>query len=179
MDYHIHYNNLIISRLLLKIIRINERKSGIYYESHHILPKSLNGKGWTHSYNHSNIVILTPKEHFIAHYLLTKIYPGNPKIIYAFWAMCNGNNKYRSYNISARTFSEARRLFNSCSPMKNKKHNILSKNKTSKSVKNYWDSPEGLIRKRIKEKCPNCNLISNPSNIKRHLKKCKAVILLL
>lgn len=46
---------------------------GNYYESHHILPKSLFPL-W--SKRKSNIVLLTAREHFFIHQLLTKIYPG-------------------------------------------------------------------------------------------------------
>jgi hypothetical protein len=38
-----------------------------YYENHHIIPKSLGGAN-----NTENLVLLTAKEHFLAHWLLTK-----------------------------------------------------------------------------------------------------------
>jgi hypothetical protein len=40
----------------------------VYYEKHHILPKSLGGTNL-----HSNLVLLTPKEHYVCHLLLTKM----------------------------------------------------------------------------------------------------------
>lgn len=61
------------------------RRDGNYYESHHILPKCLNG-----SDKKENRVLLTAKEHYICHKLLTYIYKGNRKIINAFY--------YMSYN---------------------------------------------------------------------------------
>jgi hypothetical protein len=39
-----------------------------YYEKHHIIPKSLNGNN-----DNDNIIKLTAKEHFIVHWLLTKM----------------------------------------------------------------------------------------------------------
>lgn len=36
-----------------------------------------------------NLVVLTPKEHFLCHYLLTKVYPDNDSIVVAFSIMCN------------------------------------------------------------------------------------------
>ena len=42
-----------------------------YYESHHIIPKSIGG-----SDINSNLVLLTYREHIIAHYLLIKIVEG-------------------------------------------------------------------------------------------------------
>ena len=43
-----------------------------YSEIHHIVPKSLGG----HKTDPSNLVSLTAREHFIAHFLLAKIYGG-------------------------------------------------------------------------------------------------------
>jgi len=54
-------------------LAIKKRKvpvDGEYYESHHILPKSIFPK---YKSNKSNLVYLTPKEHFICHLLLTKM----------------------------------------------------------------------------------------------------------
>lgn len=48
----------------------------------------------------SNIVSLTPEEHYTAHLLLVKIYPANSSLIYAANMMCVpiGDNLYRSKN---------------------------------------------------------------------------------
>ncbi len=46
-------------------------KKGEYYEKHHIIPKSQGGDNSKH-----NLVLLTAREHFIAHMLLAKIYGG-------------------------------------------------------------------------------------------------------
>lgn len=53
-------------------------------QKHHIVPKSLGG-----SNNKTNLVHLTFREHFIAHWLLTKMCDGDnkKKMHYAFWAM--------------------------------------------------------------------------------------------
>lgn len=44
----------------------------------------------------SNLTVLTAREHFLVHYILTRIYPDNPKIWYAFAAMCylKNDNRY-------------------------------------------------------------------------------------
>ena len=54
-----------------------------YVEDHHIYPKCLNG-----SNDRANMVFLTASEHFVAHQLLAKIYPGNSKFINACSLMC-------------------------------------------------------------------------------------------
>lgn len=60
--YNNWYNNIIINR-------INNPLINKYGERHHIIPKSLGG-----SDSANNIVKLTPKEHYICHLLLIKIY---------------------------------------------------------------------------------------------------------
>lgn len=45
----------------------NRSNVEIYMEKHHIIPKSLGGT------DYENIVLLTAKEHFVAHHLLTKM----------------------------------------------------------------------------------------------------------
>lgn len=73
MNYSKIYDNLIEKRLTIVI------ENG---ESHHILPKCLGG---TNSID--NLVTLTYREHFIAHRLLSKIYPNNYKLKYAVYMM--------------------------------------------------------------------------------------------
>lgn len=66
------------------------KNNNIYYENHHIIPKCINGDN-----SKNNQILLTPREHFLAHWLLIKIYPQEKKLIYAFNAFCQvgGNNK--------------------------------------------------------------------------------------
>ena len=92
MDYKKYYESLILSRQLLD----RKKGNGIYYESHHILPRSLGGTN-----EKENLVLLTFKEHFIAHLLLTKCYEAESrkKMIYAFWMMCNSKHKNLSSNM--------------------------------------------------------------------------------
>ena len=71
MDYLYKYKALIRSAKTDIKIRRLAKKSGAYYESHHIIPKSVGGSN--RSYNK---VLLTPREHFIAHRLLYKLCEG-------------------------------------------------------------------------------------------------------
>lgn len=64
-----HYDRL--------IERARIRKLEGYVEKHHILPKCIGG-----SNDKTNIVSLTPEEHYVAHQLLVKIYPGVQGLIY-------------------------------------------------------------------------------------------------
>ena len=66
--YHCIYFN-IINKALSENRSYNNK---IYYENHHILPTSLYGPN-------DNTVLLTAKEHFVCHWLLTKFTSGDDK----------------------------------------------------------------------------------------------------
>lgn len=65
MNYLKNYNKLCVSRRLMN----RKKGDGVYYESHHIKPKWLGGGD-----DRNNLVLLTAREHYIAHYLLFKHY---------------------------------------------------------------------------------------------------------
>ena len=106
----------------------------VYYENHHILPKCLRGKG-----EENNLVLLTAREHFVAHKLLTYIYKGNYKIYHAFHLMTFMNK--RKYGITSRDYAYAIELFRQIpkdnSGEKNpmfRKTTVLLSDGTSKSI---------------------------------------------
>lgn len=73
------------------IEKAKQRDKPIVYESHHIIPKSLGG-----SNEKDNISFLSPREHFIAHALLTKMVTNKKhkrSMAYAFTRMKVSNNK--------------------------------------------------------------------------------------
>ncbi len=89
MNYQLIYNAIIDKgngRTKVKIGTANY----VYYEYHHKIPKCVGGTD-----EKSNIVCLTPEEHWVAHLLLVKMYPGNDKLVFACQAMsmAGGNNK--------------------------------------------------------------------------------------
>lgn len=59
---------------LIKTRQNRVKDSLVYYEKHHILPKSMGG-----SDNNDNLIWLTPREHFIAHLLLVKFTTGKAR----------------------------------------------------------------------------------------------------
>lgn len=75
MDYKRIYNELCQRGLL-------ERNINGYCEKHHIIPKCMGGTN-----DKSNIAVLTYREHYLAHYLLTKIYKEQSGVNYAFLCM--------------------------------------------------------------------------------------------
>lgn len=188
MNYKLQYDKLISSRLLIKESRIKLLKSGEYFELHHIIPKCLGGGGKQRQYKHPNLVLLTAREHFIAHLLLFKIYPDEYKIASAFWRICNSNKN----NIpSSRMYQEIKfqlsRLlklqYKTKKPieltMLGKNHSSESKKDIGNSLKEYWNSPIGLLRKKNKTTeqmlsktpiiCPHCGKESRSmGNMKQH-----------
>ena len=78
--YRRTYYNLIKTRRELNRVKSEEE----YFERHHIIPRSLGGNN-----SNENLVLLTPKEHFIAHLLLPKftVGEGRSKMIRARWYM--------------------------------------------------------------------------------------------
>lgn len=59
-----------------------------YVEIHHIVPKCIGG-----SDESSNLVALTAREHFLAHWLLSKIHSDNVSLTYAWNMMCVGRTQ--------------------------------------------------------------------------------------
>lgn len=85
MDYKEHYDKLISTR------KLRERVTGVYYERHHIVPTSMGGE-----HSEENLVYLTAREHFIAHWLLWRIHR-NRKMSTAFILMCRKTTSSRAY----------------------------------------------------------------------------------
>jgi len=96
MDYRKVYDAI--------IVKSRNRELTGYKEVHHVIPKCLGGAD-----KKENLAKLTAREHFICHWLLSRLYPTNRKLAFAFFAMCNqhGSNQER-YIPSSRVYEEAR-----------------------------------------------------------------------
>ncbi|MLU53259.1 HNH endonuclease [Salmonella enterica subsp. enterica] len=79
------------------------RKSG--YEIHHIIAQNMGG-----SDHPNNLVLLTPKEHYLAHHILARLYGGG--LSFAFWRMTNGKKGRTGLNqpATARQYATAKAL---------------------------------------------------------------------
>lgn len=60
-----------------------------YFEFHHIVPKCMGGDE-----SEDNYIALTAREHFLAHYLLIKIYPNDYKLGIAFGMFCMNKHNF-------------------------------------------------------------------------------------
>lgn len=78
-----------------------------YTERHHILPRSLGGTD-----NATNLVDLTAREHFICHWLLTKMHTGEArgKMINALYLM-QGKNQYQDRYINSKVYETLRKEY--------------------------------------------------------------------
>lgn len=85
MNYNYHYS-LLVSRARNRILE------GVV-ERHHVIPKCLGGID-----DLSNIVALTPEEHFLAHQLLCKMHPNEPKLVFAMHMMTANKYGHRNNN---------------------------------------------------------------------------------
>lgn len=74
-------------------------------EKHHIVPKCIGGGNKA-----DNIVTLTYREHTLAHWLLVRIHPGNPKLAYAFDKMVKGGVKSKHPKLTHGMVNEAKGL---------------------------------------------------------------------
>lgn len=90
-----------------RIKRRHTHENYIYYENHHVIPRSLGGLD-----NQDNLVLLTPKEHFLCHYLLCKMLPENSiewnKLVRAFTFMYSSTTNQHRY-VNSRLYESARK----------------------------------------------------------------------
>ena len=106
MNYQKLYENIIQkakSEIRKKLNKTNINY--VYYEIHHIIPHCMNGGEET-----DNLVLLTAREHFVIHKILTLIYPKNLKILFSFSMMSKMKNKKIIYKISSRDYENGKKL---------------------------------------------------------------------
>lgn len=74
-----------------------------YSETHHIKPRCMGGDD-----SEDNLVVLTAREHFLAHYLLVKMNPDNHKLLFAFMGMGMGIKKNCNRYMNSRLYEKYR-----------------------------------------------------------------------
>lgn len=132
MNYQKIYNDL--------ISRAQARESLTEYkETHHIIPRCMGG-----SDDKENLVELTGREHFIAHWLLCKMYD-TPGLKKAFGLMCL-TGKNRSYKISSQLYELGRRRLSEAAI--GREVSIETREKISRALKGRKFTKEHLARMR-------------------------------
>lgn len=155
MNYEKIYNAI--------IKKARERTIDEYTESHHIIPKCLNGTD-----DKTNLVNLTPEEHFLCHVLLVKVYPNDKNLILAVSKMCQplfGRRKRKLYGWLKRMFSA--RMREIASGSKNSQHGTFWANDGSVTKKFKKDEtlPDGWKLGR--------RIVTEDKPYNRYYKKCK------
>jgi hypothetical protein len=149
------YDNIIINAISRGWTR---KSSPVYTEKHHIIPKSLNGTNCK-----KNLVFLTAREHFICHWLLTKMVTDQYK-----YKMYKALHKMTQNHSGQRYFSstqyEIARKYNSICMKENnpskrddvkkkisiahlgKKATEETKSKMSKNNSKYWLGKQNVFK---------------------------------
>jgi hypothetical protein len=148
------YTNIYFN--IIKSAQIRDLLSG-YSEKHHIIPKSLGG-----SNKKDNLVMLTAREHFICHWLLTKMVEGDDlrKMKHAIWRMLvQGRDFQIRYKPNSHTYDSLRKKYGSLrkgiTTPDEVKQKISKANKGRLAGKNnpmYGNTHTEEARKKISEK---------------------------
>jgi NUMOD3 motif len=128
-----------------------------YTERHHIIPKSLGGTN-----KKDNLVVLSAREHFICHWLLTKMVEGDDlrKMKHAIWRMLvQGRDFQIRYKPNSHTYDSLRKKYGSLrkgiTTPDEVKQKISKANKGRLAGKNnpmYGNTHTAESRKKISEK---------------------------
>lgn len=151
------HNTHYLNRYLNFVLSFSEKiyDDSVYTEQHHICPRSLFPEYKSFSLNEWNKVILPSRAHFIAHWMLSKVFTNKNQMARMLKAVnrmgdissTNYERKYylksKHYAISAKSNSEAMKI---CNPM----HNVEIKKKSMENRKKFFSTPEGIeIRKQM------------------------------
>jgi ribosomal protein S27AE len=163
MDYKWHYDRLIETRKVL----CRSKKDGNYYEIHHIIPRCKDGDN-----SEENLIHLTAREHFLAHWLLWRIYRDRQTAL-AFNAMLRiGRGQKRI--TSSRSFQEAREAASFAQKGKKLRQetiNSIIKN-NARTGKPNWNS--GKKWEKSKVECSKCGEYTSIDHNKRwHEENCQ------
>ena len=119
-----------------------------YTERHHKLPRCMGGKN-----DRANVVRLTARKHFLAHWLLTKCTTraSRKKMLHAFGLMARVSGSQQR-NFSSWQFDRSKRSRQEANsgenhPWKGRNHRPETKVVQSRSAKLAWGSEEGAVRK--------------------------------
>lgn len=108
------------------IIYKSKSHNDTYNELHHIIPRSLGGGD-----SSINIVKLTAREHFVCHWLLSKMLEGQnkEKMIYALRLMCK--RKLHNERITSRVYENTKELHASAMSKRHKGKKLTSEQKNA------------------------------------------------
>jgi hypothetical protein len=115
-----------------------------YLEQHHIIPKSLGGLNTV-----DNLINLTARQHFVCHWLLTKMVVGKDKkkMIFAINRMLSATIHQQRYKITGRKYELLKIQFSKINPFNDKdwqklqrKNNHIGKKRSEESKQKLRDA---------------------------------------
>lgn len=162
------------------------KTDGVHYEKHHIKPRSLFKELEN---NKNNIVLLTPKEHFICHMLLERIYDCR-QMKFAIWRMCNDGD----YKVSSRYYEYIKNKISVESSKLNKGKKLSEEHRkkislslsgkthskeTIEKMKNSYDPSKHIVSDELKKKLSeNASKrfkgMKKPEKFKKHLSEIRS-----
>ena len=106
MDYQRIHDSIILNAKRKNRKKLKKtNKDYVYYENHHIIPRCMGGTN-----DKENLVLLTAKEHYMIHKLLTIIYPSNRSFGYTLIRMMYGNGFDKKMRFSSKEYAYAKEL---------------------------------------------------------------------
>jgi|SRR5690625_3052550 len=144
MNYEKIYSRLIKNRL--------ENPATGVVERHHIIPRCLGGDD-----KQDNLVYLTPREHFICHYLLAKIHGGSLWSAYYFMSQPNSNSG-KGVRVTSTQYEIARKNYVSYLKTKTGNKNPNFGNSYSKEARLKISQTRKRYQKRKHPRAKNCRL---------------------
>lgn len=166
MNYKKIYESLITKAKYENIL------DNVYYEKHHIIPKCMGGKD-----NDENMVALTPRQHYIAHALLFKIYK-NTKYAYMLASALNymTTHNTKSRVSVSRSYEMARIVFSKNHPCKNEDvKNKISEKISALHLNGFYEKHNNDKKLKFIYNCGYCKkeiIIMSKSERKRIPKYC-------
>jgi hypothetical protein len=163
MDYKKIYDQLMEARLSIKEERTKQKKSGEYFERHHITPLSMGGDK-SYGLRSDNIVLLTAREHYLAHRMLWLIYRTR-EMGFAFHKMVFSTSPLQKRRFDAKAYQAAKKALSECqmgennpmygkeSPMKGKPNINKGKKMSPRPYQTGENNPSKGedVRKKISE----------------------------
>lgn len=140
----------------LKFISHFSKQTGygdVYTEKHHICPRSLFPEYKSFALNEWNRVVLPARAHFIAHWILSKIFTNKNQLFRMLKAvnrMCvlSSTNCERKYYLHSKHYAIASKANSDAMKMCNPMHNAETAKKCAESINQFFLTPEGIELKK-------------------------------
>jgi hypothetical protein len=112
-----------------------------YVEKHHITPRCLGG-----SDDIDNLVLLPLRAHYLAHYMLTKMYPDNNKLYHAFAAMARQSKNHQRH-FTSKQYEKMKKARSSAMTGVPRPEHVKQKLRKPKSTRENYSKPKSDLHR--------------------------------